>query len=154
MDDRINRQHWLPDQEPILTPTRYKRGDVHLYENDRGGFQLRAGDHILDQYLNHRHIIRQQHRAGIKLYKLWRASWLRTRYARMNFGELPGNFDLESLALAPKEYLDAIRSIHNPKGQQIAHDVCCLEIKAGKRGGMVYLITALDDLAKHFDIEP
>lgn len=151
--EAIDAGQWLPPDEDLLTDARKARGDTTTVETDRGGTETRAFDRPLMFYFLRGHITRRQYRAGHRYYALWHYSVLRVRYVRMKYGEPAGEVDLESIALAPKEYLEAQAAITDPRGRAVVYAVCCEGGTAGKRGGMKLLTDGLDQLAAFFRIE-
>jgi hypothetical protein len=146
--DTIDKTRWIPEGEEVITPE--QKRNIVITEGDRGGRQIRALTRPLDYYVAHRHISGNQYRAGERLYKLWHYSILRMRYARMKFGEVIGESDAESLALAPRDLLEAYQSITHPKTLDVVRMVCIDETKVGRGGQMNLLKDGLNILIAHF----
>lgn len=152
-DDGIDPKHWLPPDEDVLTEARKHIGDVVIREGDRGGREYQAFDRPLTLYAIHGHITDRQFRAGRRLYILWRNSALRVRYVRSSYGVVTGGDDTFNPQCIPREYLAAMAAISGERQRQMVYDVCCLEYKAGKRGGMRFLKAGLDDLVAWWRID-
>ncbi|MCE9567470.1 MAG: hypothetical protein K8U57_36170 [Planctomycetes bacterium] len=146
--------HWLPHGEDLLTEARQLRGDTVTTTNPvRGGEETRTFENMLVFYFLRERITANQYHAGQRFFALWRNSCLRTRFVTMRYGEQGGSFDADGVALMPREYLDACAAVRGEKELRAVRQVCIDSKKAGKRGGMLYLKSGLDDLAIYFKLD-
>jgi hypothetical protein len=140
-----------PTDKVPPTPERLSKGDILALEGDRGGLELRSLQFPLDFYFRRGHISGPQYRAGKQLYALWFNSTERSRYVQWRYTREPtGTQDPDFHCAMRTAYFAARRSIRGVEEQRVAFSVCCMGDKAGKRGGMLRLRAALDDLASHF----
>jgi hypothetical protein len=133
------------------TQIRLDRREVIREDGDRGGLQFVAKFSCpLDYYFRHDYITKAQHRAGNRLAFLHRSSILRERYVRMNYGEVTGSADIESMPLSIRDYLGAYKAINGEYERFVVVAVCCDDKKAGPRRPMAALRNGLNDLIIHF----
>lgn len=159
--DTIDATQWLPEDEDVLTEARKARGDITVSEGERGGIEHRSFENPLRFYYLKGYVSRPQYIAGNRLYSLWRRSILRTHYVRMNYGNVSNNLDLDAIAIAPRDYLNAIGSIRDLRQRGVVYEVCCEELyfsglsgfsseRTARRRGLALLTEGLDNLAEYF----
>jgi hypothetical protein len=147
----------------IVLPTkeRIAKGDLDIEETDRGGVNIRAKRQFNDPlyyYARNGHITDLQKRAGLRFYILWYHGAMRSRYVLCRYGEERAiryavnstPQDVETYLEMQEAYHFARKAIRGAKEKKIALEVCCEGRKAGMRGQMAWLRSALDDLVRHF----
>ena len=154
-DEHIDRTHWIEwsKDDPLIKAERRRARNAVAVEGNRGGREYRSLTAPLDAYIARRNITAEQYRAGRRIHAIWRNSILRERYVRMNYGEPGSGFDMDSIALAPRDYLNAMEAVQGELQKRIVRWVCCEERFCGIRGGMAALQSGLDDLVRHFQID-
>lgn len=143
--------------DSIITPDRLHRAleqdsdSIELSLDGAGNVRhARSFDWPLDFYFRKRLIIGSMHRAGMDFHHLWRTGVVRSGFSQNRYdvrqeNKVPG----EKVLGTEIEYNEARTAIRNHKAREVAHQVCCLGVKAG-RGNMDLLREALSDLYTHF----
>jgi hypothetical protein len=153
----------------IVLPTRQRTAkridgerDVLVVEGDRGGVQVQSFSFPLDFYLRKQFISRAQWLAGNRFHKLWseacRDGYVQFQYRDGNGG--PPNLEFVPPGAFAAEYREALKAIRN-ECRKIAYTVCCEGLtlrvsrlypspRTAQRHGMPLLLSALDDLIRHF----
>jgi hypothetical protein len=150
--------------EEIITPTpeRIAKGDIIIETSDRGGISIRATrtfNDPLSWYSRNGHITSVQSRAGKRFYSLWFYGSVRSRHVVCRFDPIKLTpLDMEGFEEMQQAYHLARKAIRGVKEKRIAFRVCCEGEPAGRIGhgrigresGLLYLRSALTDLALHF----
>jgi hypothetical protein len=154
MTGDINEREWLKPTDEAFSKDRLKRLNAVVLDSDRGGIEIRvrrAQNDILGYYCRNGHITALQLRAGNRFRVLHHFGYeLRERYVLMRYGAITGDVDDETLIDMVDQYRKARAAISGVKEKQIALDVCCFGVAAGRHGQMDRLRSALDDLIRHF----
>lgn len=144
----------------VIPAHRFKKGrdDVKIISGERGGVEfrtkVRSVNDPLQWYSKNGFITLMQRRAGKKLYSLWYFGFEQGNCSTSRYGEMRGEkYDRDALQ---QEYLDARNAIRAHNERHTAFRVCCMGEFAGRMGnqsGTEYLVSALDDLIRHFGFE-
>ena len=148
------------DQGP---PERYQHGDVIRSEPgaDAGVFHRRVTTQsALDRYLNRSQISQRQFDAGVKLYRLWRATGGAQRITMSYEVRIPGGRELSDDQAALRGRLTEVLRATGPLGGILVHVCLCGEAArtwASSRGdtpqaGVVVLRLALDALGDYWKL--
>lgn len=130
-------------------------GVFRKYTTDRGGVEYRSNRTIepLLDYLHRGLITRKQFSAGTKLKRVFDSSRHNHKPVQSRYEPYcpasPGGF--ESKFELSRAYVYALACIRGDNPRTTAIKVICYGDRAGK-GNLVYLQSALDDLADHFMI--
>ncbi len=150
MNDDGDERYQLPDGQPVILAQ--QRARIVTEATKRGGVQHWNIAQPLVMYSRRGDISRVQRMAGEKLEFLARSCPLGGRFAVSRYGETGGNADADNLALMPTKRLAALRAITPARARRLARLVCIEGHLAG-RGNMGLLRAALDELARHFELE-
>lgn len=145
-------------------PERYRHGDTIQSEpGDRAGLEVRRvmTQNVLDRYLIRDSIERRQFDAGMKLFRLWRASGGSPRVIASygpRVGDAQGAHDLSGRQAALRASVTGVLRRMGPLSGILVHVCICDEPARAwatargqaPQGGIVVLRLALDALADHW----
>lgn len=134
--------------EDVILPE--QRRYIVTEKGEKGGVQHRSVYEPLNHYLASRQITERQHRAGSKLFVLWRSSAFGEQYVTMRFGDAEQISNAHDRALVAREYFEACAAISGDFERQTTLRVCCGGDFAGRRRRFTALVSGLDDLVRHF----
>ncbi len=157
----LPRRPAAPGGADIGPPERYRHGDIIQSEpGDEAGVQIRRvmTQNVLDRHLTRNQIDRRQFDAGMKLYRLWRASGGSPRVIASYGPRVEGARDITDRQAVLRGSVTAVLRRMGPLSGILVHVCLCDEAArdwAKARGhapqsGVVVLRLALDALADHW----